>query len=110
MCRDFSGAYGRGADSAVIDRLPYLAELAIDHIKDVENLILMGASAPVSFFAYPNVPSAIAAQGCNQMVLAGPDDDIDQVLEDLLEGLDAVDVKPDVIRWTSPTCLQGLWM
>ncbi len=92
----FPGRVARGAGTAVIDRLPYLAELAIDHIKDIEHLILVGAPAPVSFFAYPNVPSAIAAPGCEQFVLAGPNDDIDQVLEDLLQGLGAVDVAPDV--------------
>jgi acetolactate synthase-1/2/3 large subunit len=86
----------RGAGTAVLDRLPYLAELAIDSIKDVEQLILIGAKAPVSFFAYPNVPSAIAPQGCEQFQLAGPNDDIDQVLEALLERLDAIDVEPDV--------------
>ncbi len=98
----FPGRVARGAGTAVIDRLPYLAELAIDHIKDIEHLILVGAPAPVSFFAYPNVPSAIAAPGCEQFVLAGPNDDIDQVLEDLLQGLGAVDVAPEVQPLTLP--------
>ena len=75
----FPSRVARGAGTAVIERLPYLAEMAIDTIKDVEQLILIGASEPVSFFAYPNVPSAIAPQSCEQFVLAGPDDDIDQV-------------------------------
>ena len=102
----FPGRVARGADTAVLDRLPYLAELAIDHIKDIEHLILVGAPAPVSFFAYPNVPSAIAAPGCQQFVLAGPNDDIDQVLADLLEGLGAVDVAPDVhpLSTSRPGC------
>jgi acetolactate synthase-1/2/3 large subunit len=103
----FPGRLARGADNAVIDRLPYLAELAIDHIKDVEHLILMGAPAPVSFFAYPNVPSAIAAEACNEYVLAGPNDDIDQALEDLLELLDAVDVKPEVNPLDIPDLASG---
>ncbi|MBP6724873.1 MAG: acetolactate synthase large subunit [Halioglobus sp.] len=98
----FPGRVARGADTAVLDRLPYLAELAIDHIKDIEHLILVGAPAPVSFFAYPNVPSGIAAPGCGQFVLAGPNDDIDQVLEDLLRGLGAVDVAPEVQLLTLP--------
>ena len=92
----FPGRVARGAGTAVIDRLPYLAELAIDHVKDVEHLILVGAPPPVSFFAYPDVPSAIAPEHCQQFVLAGPNDDIDQVLEDLLEHLDAVATAPDV--------------
>jgi acetolactate synthase-1/2/3 large subunit len=103
----FPGRVARGAGTAKIDRLPYLAELAIDHIKDVEHLILVGAPAPVSFFAYPNVPSAIAAPACQQFVLAGPNDDIDQVLEDLLEGLDAVDAAPDVHPLTIPDLGSG---
>jgi acetolactate synthase-1/2/3 large subunit len=103
----FPGRVARGADSAVIDRLPYLAELAIDQLQDIKNLILIGAPAPVSFFAYPNVPSAIAAPGCEQFVLAGPNDDIDQALEGLLEGLDAVDVKPDVHPLDIPDLASG---
>lgn len=103
----FPGRMARGADRAVIDRLPYLAELAIDHIKDVQKLILLGAPAPVSFFAYPNVPSAIAAPGCEEFVLAGPNDDMDQALEDLLEALDAVDVKPDVNPLDIPELASG---
>jgi acetolactate synthase-1/2/3 large subunit len=92
----FPTRVARGAGTAVIDRLAYLAELAIDSIKELDQLILIGAKAPVSFFAYPNVPSAIAPDSCNQFQLAGPNDDIDQVLESLLEKLDAVDVEPDV--------------
>lgn len=103
----FPGRMARGAGTAVIDRLPYLAELAIDHVKDVEHLILVGAPAPVSFFAYPGVPSAIASPACQQFVLAGPNDDIDQALEDLLERLDAVDSKPDVQPLTIPDLASG---
>ena len=98
----FPGRVARGAGTAVIDRLPYLAELAIDHIKDVEHLILLGAPAPVSFFAYPNVPSVISPPDCQAFLLAGPNDDIDQALEDLLEMLDAVDAGPDVHPLTIP--------
>ncbi|RLA56698.1 MAG: acetolactate synthase large subunit [Gammaproteobacteria bacterium] len=103
----FPARVARGAGTAVLDRLPYLAELAIDHIKDVDHLILIGAPAPVSFFAYPNVPSAIAPQGCDEFVLAGPDDDIDQVLEALLEKLDAINVEPDVQPLTIPDLPSG---
>ncbi|RLA45485.1 MAG: acetolactate synthase large subunit [Gammaproteobacteria bacterium] len=92
----FPARVARGAGTAVLDRMPYLAELAIDHIKDLDHLIIIGAAAPVSFFAYPNVPSAIAPEGCDEFVLAGPNDDIDQVLEALLEKLDAINVEPDV--------------
>jgi acetolactate synthase-1/2/3 large subunit len=103
----FPSRVARGAGTAVIERLPYLAEMAIDTIKDIECLILVGASEPVSFFAYPNVPSAIAPQGCEQFVLAGPDEDIDQALESLLEALDAISVEPDVNPLTLPELPTG---
>jgi acetolactate synthase-1/2/3 large subunit len=103
----FPARVARGAGTAVLDRLPYLAELAIDHIKDLDHLILIGAPAPVSFFAYPNVPSAISPEGCEEFVLAGPNDDIDQVLEALLEKLDAISVEPDVHPLTIPDLPSG---
>lgn len=92
----FPTRIARGADSAVLERLPYLAEFAIDSMKEVEHLILIGAKPPVSFFAYPDVASVITPPGCELLQLARPGDDIDQLLEDLLEGLDAIDVQPDV--------------
>ncbi|MBE9538265.1 MAG: acetolactate synthase large subunit [Proteobacteria bacterium] len=103
----FPARVARGAGTAVIDRLPYLTEMAVDHVKEIENLILIGAKAPVSFFAYPNLPSAIAPQGCNEFTLATVNEDIDQVLEALLEKLDAVDVEPDVHPLTLPDLPTG---
>ena len=108
VCTDtFPARVARGAGTAVIDRLPYLTEMAVDHVKEIENLILIGAKAPVSFFAYPNLPSAIAPEGCEEFVLATVNDDIDQVLETLLEKLDAVDVEPDVHPLTLPDLPTG---
>tara|TARA_R110002049_G_scaffold221643_9_gene393107 strand:+ start:871 stop:2430 length:1560 start_codon:yes stop_codon:yes gene_type:complete len=92
----FPTRQARGAGTAVLERLPYLAELAIDHIKDLDHLILIGAAAPVSFFAYPGVPSCMAPPECDEFRLASPDDDIDQCLQALLERLDAAAVEPDV--------------
>ena len=45
----FPTRQARGAGTAVLERMPYLAELAIDHIKDLEHLILVGAAAPGAF-------------------------------------------------------------
>ena len=98
----FPTRQARGAGTAMLERLPYLAELAIDHIKELDHLILVGAAAPVSFFAYPNVPSQITSPTCEEFVLAGPDDDIDQVLAALLERLDAAEYEPDVHPFALP--------
>lgn len=81
----------RGAGTARIERLPYLAELAIEELKSTEQLLLVGCSSPVSFFAYPNVPSVLEPEGCRVFPLAGPNDDIDAALASLLAEFDAVD-------------------
>jgi acetolactate synthase-1/2/3 large subunit len=103
----FPTRQARGAGSAVLERLPYLAELAIDHIKDLDHLILIGAAAPVSFFAYPDVPSQIAPPQCEEYQLAGPHDDIDQVLQSLVERLDAAGIEPEVHPLTLPELPAG---
>lgn len=92
----------RGAGTANIGRLAYLAEMAIDSIKDVEQLILIGAADPVAFFAYPGVASAIAPDNCERMVLAEPDDDIDSALAALLEHIDVAAVEPEVHPFALP--------
>lgn len=74
----------RGAGSGVLEKLPYLAEMAIDFMKDVENLVLIGAKSPVSFFAYPNVPSEIQAKNCEVLTLAQTGDDLLHCVEQLL--------------------------
>ncbi|MEZ5501153.1 MAG: acetolactate synthase large subunit [Halioglobus sp.] len=103
----FPTRQARGAGSAVLERLPYLAELAIDHIKDLEHLILVGAAAPVSFFAYPGVASRISPPACEEFVLAGPGEDIDQVLAALAQRLDASAIEPDVHALSLPELPTG---
>ncbi len=107
LTETFPSRVRRGAGTGVIERLPYLAELAIDSLKDLEQLILVGADSPVAFFAYPGVASAIAPEGCEQLVLAGPDDDIEMALETLLEALGAVDAAPSVHPLQLPDLAAG---
>ncbi|QFU74399.1 acetolactate synthase large subunit [Halioglobus maricola] len=97
LCTDvFPTRVARGEGTAMIERLPYLAEMAVDRLKDVEELILIGAKSPVSFFAYPDVPSAIAPPSCEHFVLAENEDDIDQALESLIAALDAGETPPRI--------------
>lgn len=97
LCTDvFPTRVARGEGTAVIERLPYLAEMAVDRLKDVDQLILVGAKAPVSFFAYPGVPSAISPAGCEHFVLAENEEDIDQALDALIAALDAGETTPRI--------------
>ncbi|MEM1112637.1 MAG: acetolactate synthase large subunit [Pseudomonadota bacterium] len=102
MTETFPARCARGAGTAVLDRLAYLAEIAIDSIKDVDLLVLVGCKSPVSFFAYPNVPSAIAPESCEELALAGPNDDIDNALAELVEILGASDFEPELCALNLP--------
>ena len=85
----FPTRIGRGAGSAEIEKLPYLAEMAIEHLRDLDNLILIGAPSPVSFFAYPNVPSVVTQERCNVFSLAQANDNLDNCLQNLVVAVGA---------------------
>jgi acetolactate synthase I/II/III large subunit len=55
MAESIIGLHQRGV--MPIARVPYGAAAAIEVLKDVEHIILVGSRAPVGFFAYPNMPS-----------------------------------------------------
>jgi len=96
MTDTFMRRVSRGAGTGVLERLPYMAEMAIAELKDVEQLVLIGTGEPIAFFAYPNTPSTIAPTDSQKFTLLKSDEDIDDALERLLERLDAVDESPTV--------------
>ncbi len=77
----------RGADLPAIERLPYFPEQAIAALANVRTLLLVGTREPVSFFGYPNVPSRLAPEGCERIVLAAPEEDGVGALEALADAL-----------------------
>jgi acetolactate synthase-1/2/3 large subunit len=81
----FPARHERGAGVPAIDRLAYLAEFAIAQLGDVRHLILAGARAPVSFFAYPGKPSSLVPEGCQVHLLAGGGDDVGGALAALAD-------------------------
>ena len=50
-----------------------------------------GAAAPVSFFAYPGRESYLVPEDCELLELAALDNDVEEVLEQLADALDAPD-------------------
>jgi acetolactate synthase-1/2/3 large subunit len=90
----FPTRVSRGAGSAELEKMPYLAEQAIEFVRDVENLVLIGASSPVSFFAYPNVPSTIPTNDCRVLSLASPGDDSLWCVEQLLNAVGGESATP----------------
>ncbi|MBK5224934.1 MAG: acetolactate synthase large subunit [Acidimicrobiia bacterium] len=81
----------RGAGIVEPTRIAYLGEFAAMQLAPLAQLVLVDASSPVSFFAYPDKESDLVPQGCQVRRLAQPADGVDVVeaLERLAEALDA---------------------
>jgi acetolactate synthase-1/2/3 large subunit len=79
----------RGGGVASPERLIYVAEFAQAQLKDIDALVLIGARDPVSFFAYPNVASALRPPECEVINLAPPGTDSLIALQALAEDLGA---------------------
>ncbi|WP_077079004.1 acetolactate synthase large subunit [Mycobacterium numidiamassiliense] len=71
LCETFPTRLERGAGIPAVERLAYFAEAAAGQLDGAKHLVLAGAKSPVSFFAYPNMPSDLVPAGCEVHVLAG---------------------------------------
>jgi len=91
LCETFQTRLQRGAGRVALERLPYFGEMAADYIKDFDRLIFVGAKPPVSFFAYPDKPSFIAAEHTELLTLADVHCDAEDALTRLADALDAPD-------------------
>ena len=89
MCDTFAPRLARGAGRVAIERIPYFAEQIVEFLKDVEQLILVGAKPPVSFFAYPGKPSWCVPERCRILYLAQAHEDGLGALEALAETIGA---------------------
>jgi acetolactate synthase-1/2/3 large subunit len=88
-CDTFAPRCQRGAGRVEVERIPYFAEQIVDFMKGTEQLILVGASPPVSFFAYPNKPSWCTPEGCRILYLAHPNEEGTMALEALADAVKA---------------------
>jgi acetolactate synthase I/II/III large subunit len=88
LCETFPARLERGAGLPPVERLAYLAEFAVAQMQDLRHLVLAGAKEPVSFFAYPNLPSRLAPEGCEIHDLVGEASAAD-ALEALADALGA---------------------
>jgi acetolactate synthase-1/2/3 large subunit len=81
----FPSVLDRGGGALAPERLNYLGELALGQLEGAEVLVLAGAARPVSFFAYPNLPSDLVPKGCEVVVLARLDVDVPGALDALAD-------------------------
>lgn len=84
----------RGAGRVPVARLPYAIEPALAALKGTKHLILVGAKAPVGFFAYPDKPALLYPEDCQIHVLSRPDQDQGDALARLADMLAAHEAAP----------------
>src|SRR6201987_1058152 len=103
----FPARLERGAGLPNIERLGYLAEQAQWQLSGMRNLVLVGAMAPVSFFAYPGKASVLTPTGCQVHALADLGDDVTTALEHLADRV-AAGTKPCLKPAPGPAAPTGV--
>jgi acetolactate synthase I/II/III large subunit len=87
MAQQANSRTERGAGRVPIDRVPYSVDLALKTFATTTRMILVGAKAPVGFFAYPGKPSSMLPANCEVIELVSAEQDIDAALIMLAEAL-----------------------
>ena len=106
LVETFPARLERGAGLPNIERLGYLAEQAQWQLSGMQNLVLVGAMAPVSFFAYPGKASVLTPDGCQVHALADLGDDVTTALEQLADRV-AAHAKPRLQQAARPALPTG---
>jgi acetolactate synthase-1/2/3 large subunit len=106
-CDTFAPRWQRGAGRALIEQIPYFAEQIVDYMSGVEQLILVGAKPPVSFFAYPGKPSWCTPEGCRILHLAHPHEDGVGALQSLAEAIGATKERGSIAALQLPDLPTG---
>ena len=102
MCDTLTARVQRGAGRVMVERLPYFAEQLVAFLADVEQLVLVGAKPPVTFFAYPGTPSWCSPEGADISVLAHPHEDGVAALEAVADALGAPTTPANVAERSVP--------
>ncbi|MGH7073761.1 MAG: acetolactate synthase large subunit [Stellaceae bacterium] len=97
----------RGAGLPLVERVPYVVEQAVERLKGLRHMILVGAAPPVTFFAYPDRPSVPTPPECQFFSLARPGEDYVAALEALADALGAANTAPTAARAERPAVPRG---
>ncbi|MEO0953096.1 MAG: acetolactate synthase large subunit, partial [Pseudomonadota bacterium] len=89
VCETFPARVERGADRVAVERLPYFGDAAMASLSGTDAMVLAGAPAPVSFFAYEGQPSRLLPGNADVVALCEARDDVADALTRLADALDA---------------------
>jgi acetolactate synthase-1/2/3 large subunit len=92
-----NGRVERGAGRVALPKVPYPVDIAVEQLKEIDLLVLVGAKVPVGFFAYPGKPGRLIQDSCAVVTLAEIGDDLPLALEMLADELGARRAEPAYI-------------
>ena len=84
----------RGAGRVFIGRVPYPIDIALKVLEPFKRIVLIGARAPIGFFAYPGKPAILTREDAEILTLAPAGTDLDQALLALCAATHATDTAP----------------
>lgn len=79
----------RGAGRPAVERVHYILEQATEQLKEFRHIILVGANAPVTYFAYPGRNSVVTPHDCRILTLSSPSEDCVGALQALASAVSA---------------------
>lgn len=89
-----NGRIERGVGRVALPKVFYPVDMALNQLKDIDYLVLIGAQVPVGFFAYPGKPGRLVHEGCMVATLAKPGDDLPGTIAALADELGATKTAP----------------
>lgn len=101
LAQGSNGRVERGEGRVAIDRVPYPVDQAVALLADVEQAVLIGAKAPVGFFAYPGKPGSMLPEGCEVLDMVAKDTDLAAALVALAAAVGAGDDIPLILNTLS---------
>ncbi len=90
----FTARIERGAGRVPIERIPYAVPQAMAFLKQFKHIVTVETVEPVAFFAYPDKPSLLKAEGTLVHPLVEADEDSALAFEMLLDALGATHAAP----------------
>ena len=90
----FTARIERGAGRVPIERIPYAVPQAMEFLKQFKHIVTVETVEPVAFFAYPDKPSLLKAEGTLVHPLVEADEDSALAFEMLLDALGATKIAP----------------
>jgi acetolactate synthase-1/2/3 large subunit len=92
LAQQSNARMARGRGRVPIERVPYVVEAATAALAGFRNVVLVGATKPVSFFAYPGKPGYLYPPDADVHVLTRAEQDPLDALLRLAEALEAPEV------------------